>query len=378
MAEAALAHAILTIDLDAIVANWRTLRDRVAPAECASVIKADAYGLGAEYVAPTLFRAGCRQFFVATVEEGGKVRESLIRAAGPNEAPAAAISVLGGIPGDAIDWALRQDLEPVLNSLGDIEVWSAAAKRREQAFSVAVHLDTGMSRLGLPPADVATLAANPDRLEGLLVSRWLSHLACADEPEHPLNTLQHQEFTDAVVRLPRAPTSFANSAGIFLGHKWHGDLVRPGIALYGGNPAPAQPNPMRPVVALEARILQVREIDRHRTVGYGATHRADRRTRLATVGVGYADGWLRSSSNRGMGMLAGRPVPIVGRVSMDLMTFDVSSVPEADLRAARTIALIGDPAPSLDAVAAAAGTIGYEILTALGDRYHRVYVGADA
>jgi alanine racemase len=237
-----------------------------------------------------------------------------------------------------------------------------------------------MSRLGLPEDELETLASEPERLDGIELALVMSHLACADEPGHPLNAEQLARFSAARARLPTAMASFANSSGIFLGAEYHFDLGRPGVALYGINPTPGRPNPMRQVVRLQGKILQVREIDAPRTVGYGATHRAAGPTRVATVAVGYADGYLRSLSNRGSAWLGNQRVPVVGRVSMDLITLDVTGASPDSAHPGAFVDLIGpelsaDPELTVDDVAAAAGTIGYEILTALGQRYHRIYQG---
>jgi alanine racemase len=368
------ACAILRIDLAAIVANWRHLRERVAPAECAAVVKADAYGLGASEVAPALLAAGCRTFFVAMLEEAITLRRCLDRV---NSGVACAIFVLNGAPISAVAEVLRHQLTPVLNALADIDAWSAIARRRDVPVLAALHVDTGMSRLGLPAEEVSELSEDPGRLGGLDVRCIISHPACADMPKHPLNPRQLGAFRAALAALPKSPASFANSSGIFLGRDYWGDLVRPGAALYGVSPLPGQPNPMRGVVRLDGRILQVRQIDKGSTVGYGATHRAIGRARIATVGVGYADGFLRSLSNRGSGYIGNQPVPLVGRVSMDLITFDVSGIPEPLAQPGAMIELIGPHRP-VDALAAEAGTIGYEILTALGARYARIYMPPEA
>lgn len=369
------AGALLSIDLAAIVANWRTLRDRAAPAECAAVVKADAYGLGAAEVATALATAGCRVFVVATVDEGIALREALTATSpgGMEPVPSPpAIFVLNGAPSGAQMEFVRHGLIPVLNSLADVDSWAMLAEMLGAQLPAVLHVDTGMARLGLPPDELARLAAEPDRLEGVRLVLVLSHLACADEPDHPFNHRQREAFVAARANLPAAPASFANSSGIFLGTDFHFDLVRPGAALYGVSPVPGGPNPMRPVVRLDARILQVREIDSGTTVGYGATFEAGRRTRVATVGVGYADGLFRSLAGRGSGWIGDRRVPLVGRVSMDLITFDVTDVPEALAQPDATIELLGDH-QGVDALAAAAGTIGYEVLTSLGARYARRY-----
>lgn len=376
--DARVAGGILWIDLGAVAANWRALAARVRPAECGAVVKADAYGLGAERVVPTLRAAGCRTYFVAGIDEGIAVARLL---GVPNRADAGnagdiSIYVFNGlIPGSEADF-LDHGLQPVLNSLADIDRWSAYAIARGRPLPAAVHIDTGMARLGLPPREVSELAADPSRLRALRVTLLLSHLACADTPAHPLNARQLARFRRAIASLPPAPTSLANSAGAFLGPPFHGQLVRPGIALYGGAPSVDQlpANPMQPVVRLDGRVLQVREIDAGKTVGYGAAHKSAHRARIATVAVGYADGLLRSLSNRATGYLGEQAVPLVGRVSMDLVTFDVTDVPEPLVRPGGFIELIGPNHP-IDALAGEAGTIAYEILTALGRRYHRVYTG---
>ncbi len=364
--------AVLTIDLDAIGANWRRLRDRVAGASCAAVVKADAYGLGMTQVAPTLVAAGCRTFFVAQFDEGVALRAVL---------PEAAIGILAApVIGLEADYA-RHGLMPVLNSLSDADAWAAFAREHDAAPQAILQLDTGMCRLGLPPAEVDAIADDPGRLAGIRPAYVMSHLACADEPEHPQNGEQHRRLRAALSNLPPpfadAPVSFANSSGIFLGPEWHYDLARPGYALWGGNPTPGRPNPMRDVVRLEGRILQVRDIDRRESVGYGATATVAPGSRLATVAVGYADGWLRSLGAQGSALVSGTPAPIVGRVSMDLIVLDVTKVAAGGAVPGALVTLLG-PGRDIDTVAAEAGTIGYEMLTALGARYARVYIGTGA
>lgn len=367
MAETACTDAILTVDLAAIAANYRLLRTRAHPAECGAAVKADSYGLGADRAVPVLAKEGCRTFFVASVDEGLAVRRMLA------DVPDAVIYVLNG-PEGAEATLVAHDLRPVLNSLANITTWADHARRCETPLAAALHLDTGMGRLGLPPEEFDRLMREPRRLDGVRVTCLMSHLACADAADHELNRRQLAAFQSARERLPGVPASLANSAGIFLGPEYHADLVRPGAALYGISPLEGQTNPMMPVVRLEARILQVREIDRGGTVGYGATHCAERPERIATVAAGYADGYLRSLSNRASGYIAGRRIPLVGRVSMDLITFDVTGVAPEQVVPGAMVELIGPHYP-VDAIASDAGTIGYEILTALGSRYRRVYVG---
>jgi alanine racemase len=255
--------------------------------------------------------------------------------------------------------------------LGQITSWAATARAASRPLPAVVHFDTGMSRLGLPPAEAARLADDPSRLSGLDLRYVMSHLACADEPEHPLNHAQRAEFNVLRHRFPGVAASLANSSGIFLGPDYHFDLARPGCALYGINPIPGHPNPMKSVVRLEAKILQLREIDPPRTVGYGAAHRVMTRTRVGTVAAGYADGWLRGLSGRGSAYVGDVRVPFVGRVSMDLITLDVTAAPQ--IRVGDPVELMGEHL-SVDDIAATAGTIGYEILTRLGPRFHRRYI----
>lgn len=353
------AGSILEIDLGAVVANWRLLAVRAAPAACWAVVKANGYGLGATPVARALLAAGCRQFFVATLDEGIALRQAL--GAEPE------IAVFNGpLPGSAREFAPAQ-LVPVLNSPGQIEEWaSQGAGANPPAM---IHIDTGLARLGLSPGE---FGACLDRIRSLSVCALISHLACAETPSHPLNAAQRARFAAARLRLPGPKASLAASSGIFLGPAFHFDAVRPGAALFGLNPCPGSPNPLRPVVRLSAKIVQLRQIDSGESVGYGAAHIMDGPGILATAAIGYADGWPRSLSHRGCGWIAGARVPLLGRVSMDLATFDVSSVPPHELYPGRAIELVGEHY-GLDALAADAGTIGYEILTALGARHHRVY-----
>jgi len=357
-------QTVLTVDLDALAANFRTLRQHLGPnTACAGVVKADAYGLGARRVVPALAASGCREFFVAHLDEGLQVREVT-----PREA---SVYVLNGLLAGEEDEFRVSGLTPVLNNLEQIARWGEAARRIGRPLPAAVHVDTGMSRLGLPMAEAATLMREPDRLAGIELRYVMSHLACAEE-DTPLNEAQRRDFEIFRARFPAAKASLANSSGIFLGAPYHFDLVRPGCALYGINPLPGRPNPVRAVARLDGKILQIHEVDPPRTVGYGATHRVTGRTRIATVAAGYADGWPRSLSGRGSAFTGEIRLPVLGRVSMDLTTIDVTAAPH--LREGDTVQLLGDKLP-VDEVAETAGTIGYEILTRLGARYHRVYTG---
>lgn len=349
--------ATLRIDLDALASNYRQLRERAAPAECAAVVKADAYGLGVDRVVRRLLREGCRRFFVATAAEAQEVR-LLTRDA--------EIGVFEGALASTVSALVALNARPVLNSLEQIERWRGRGR-------ALLHLDTGMNRLGLSAGDVGALAVRKDVLADLEFMLVMTHLACADQPEHPLNAEQLARFDRMRRQLPATRTSIGNSAGALLGAEYCGDVVRPGIALYGGNPFSDRPNPMRAVVTLTAPILQVREIGEPQTVGYGATYVASPPARIAVVGIGYADGYPRNLGNVGVAAVRGRRVPVVGRVSMDLISLDVAALPRDDARVGDPVELIG-PTVGVDEVAAAAGTISYEILTGMGRRLARDYV----
>ncbi len=352
---------MLTVNLGAVVENWRSLKDRIGRAECAAVVKADAYGLGAAQVAPALAEAGCSTFFVALLEEGAALRPLL-----PD---ATLIALSGALPGAEADHA-RYGIVPVLNSLGDIARWQDFARKAEIAQPAWIHLDTGMNRLGLTTNDACTLAAEPDRLSGLNIMGWMSHLVCADQRFHPSSSAQLGRFHQHLARLPKARRSFANSSAICRGRAFHLDLVRPGAALYGINPTPETANPMQPVATFAGRILQLRQVDSGMTIGYGEGHRMARAGKIATIAVGYADGYLRSLGNRGVVQIGGQPARVVGRVSMDLITVDVTDVPDELVQPGGWAELIG-PHFTIDQVANEAGTIGYEILTGLARRSHR-------
>lgn len=353
--------AILTVDPAAVVANWRLLAARGAPGAVAAVVKADAYGLGAAALAPALAAAGCRHFFVATPDEALALRPVL---------PGAFLAVLGGLwPGAEADF-VAADITPVLNDLAELDRWRAAARAAGRALPALLHVDTGMSRLGLDDAALAALAADSTRLEGIDLRYVMTHLLAAECPDDPANANQAARFAAACAVLPPAPRSFANSSGLFLGAAFASDLARPGAALWGINPTPGQANPMRPAARLQARVLAVRAVPPGATVGYNATFTAARASRIATVAIGYADGWRRTLSNTGAAGFDGARVPLVGRVSMDLTTYDVTDHP--GIGPGDWLELLGPHRP-LAAVAREADASPYEILTRLGQRYARVW-----
>jgi len=365
------AGAFLTVDLDAIATNYRRLSEFLGPnTECGAVVKADAYGLGLGPVAKALWDAGCRSFFVAITQEALRLQELL---------PDAAIHVFNGVEADTAAVTAAAGLIPVLNHPGQIETWTGEARARAATLPAMLHVDTGMTRLGLSAAEVEALADTPEQITGLTLDTVMSHLACADEPENLLNGEQLAQFeADLNILAPLRPlrASLANSSGIFLGVPFHFDLARPGAALYGINAGTQATKLMAQTIKLQGKILQTRTIDTPSTVGYGATHRAEADQRISTIGVGYADGFLRSLSNSASAFIGGVRVPVIGRVSMDLITIDVTAIPARDTHPGALVDLIG-PEHTADDLAMEAGTIGYEILSALGQRFERRYQGGD-
>jgi alanine racemase len=388
----------LEIDLDAIAENWRRL-DAKHKGATAAVLKADAYGLGAKEVAPKLVAAGCQNIFTAHLGEALEIRDlihhSSLRAqrSNPVSVPTATqsglrryarndggelpmtthapmLAVLHGIlPGEE-ETFYSQNVTPALCSLHDIALWRAEAARREQILTALLHIDTGMSRTGLSPAEFSSLRDDMSQLDGIAVGYVMTHLVSAEIPADPINQAQLARFRAAKSLFPSAGASIANSSGSFLGEHFTADLTRPGAALYGVNPTPGAPNPMRPVIRLTARILQIRDIAAGETVGYNGIWTAQRPSRIATVAVGYADGFLRSLSNTATARFESIEIPLAGRVSMDLTTYDITDAPHAE--PGDSLELIG-PGHDVDALAIEAGTNGYEILTSLGRRYHRHY-----
>lgn len=352
-------RARLTIDLDAVAANWRALGAMTA-VETAAVVKADGYGLGAARVGPALAKAGAKTFFVALVEEGVVLREAL--------GPGPRIFVFGGLmPGDET-LVRHADLIPLLNSRGQLETARKMAANYGELTPVGLQLDSGMNRLGMEADELA--AAIESGLDGLSQQLVMSHLACADDPAHPQNTAQLAAFDEisAHPALAGVPRSLAATGGVLLGSDFHYDLTRPGIGLYGGLPFADA----RPTIRLETPIIQIRDVAAGETVGYGAAYVADRPRRIATVNTGYADGFIRSASAGFTAWLGESPLLSAGRVSMDLITLDVTDC--ADAREGAMVELIGSKT-KIDDLADAAGTIGYEFLTSLGARYERVYIG---
>ena len=358
---------MLTIDLAALEANWKKLYGMTVPVECAAVVKADGYGLGLEAVTARLAKAGATTFFVADLAEGRRVRAI---------APQAIVYVLNGVLPNTGPAFAEANLRPVINSSTEFAEWDGFVASTNWRGGAALHIDTGMNRLGFTPDEAVALAPRIQS-EHHGISLIMSHLACADTPGHQMNDKQIRLFREIRIRFRGIPSSLANSSGIFFGGTVHCDLVRPGAALYGANPTPGKKNPMRPVVELKGRIVQVRRIARGDTVGYGAAFSAARASRIAVVAVGYGDGYLRAAgAAKGKPaaevIIAGKRCPLVGAVSMDLIAVDVTDLPDGSARRGDLVTLIGGDI-GIDELAAACGTIAWEVLTSLRGRYHRVY-----
>ena len=395
--------AVLHINLDSMVANYRMMQKLSGEAECAAVVKANAYGIGDREVVRALVKQGCQTFFVANLQEAIRVRRT-------SRKPV--IYVLDGFHPMSEDAYVKHRLRPVLNCLDDVRAWndfakslgskslgskspgsksqgsksgeaksqgvkSSASKLKGYIPSAALQLDTGMNRLGLPDYEITSLASNPDYMEHFDLALILSHLACADDPTHPLNRLQKSLFDHYLDKLPKIRSSLANSAGVTLGAEYHCELTRPGIALYGGEPSMTILLGLKPVVSLYARILQIHDAKEGESVGYGASHTLTKPKRIATLSAGYADGIFRilgSSLSDGpsFACFRGQQVPILGRISMDLITCDFTDIAPDECAKGDWVELIGKT-NTVNDVAKRARTSAYEILTALGPRYHRIY-----
>jgi alanine racemase len=358
--------ATLTIDLSAITRNWRLLSQTHRQNACAAVVKANAYGLGVGEVSAALADAGCSHFFVARLEEAIELREILT---------SQFIYVFDGVQPGEENYFLDYNIIPVLNSLPQFERWEAIASTTEAAASV-LHVDTGMNRLGLTIDEAEKLAVEQERLKAAQTRFIMSHLSCASDPAAELNKLQCERFNHIRRCFPNMHASLSNSAGVFLGEKFHHDLARPGCALYGINPFDDRPNPMEHVATLTAPILQLRETTQdNEPVGYGADVYVHKGTKIATVGLGYADGLHRILSGTGLhAYIAGHRAPLLGRISMDLITIDVSHIPPDMLEETTAVEII-NPQQDVNALAQAAQTIGYEIFTSIKARVKRNYVG---
>ena len=370
----AAATGLLTIDLGQIARNWQALAALVAPAQCGAVVKANAYGLGADRVIPALAKAGCQSFFIATPDEALEARRL---------APDATVYALDGLMPGAGATLIAANAVPVLSSLPEIQEWATLASTHRTILPAAIHIDSGLNRLGLSAKDVAHLADHADDLKALDIRLIMSHLASADDPADPKNEQQRVTFETLRALLPEAPASLAASDGLMLGRPYHYDLVRPGYAIYGGQAFQGGATPVKPAVKAAARILQVRDVAAGETVGYAGRWRAQRKSKIAVIAAGYADGYLRAASSTwedlgGVVRINGEFALIAGRVSMDLITADVTDF-KAPVARGDLAEIIG-PGLTIEETGQRAGTIGYEVLTSLSRRFHRIYVdnAADA
>jgi alanine racemase len=370
---AARAGGVLSINLRALQQNYLVVQRQVSPAECAASVKADAYGLGMDQVAPALKAAGCRTFFVALPEEGKRLRAIL---------PDAKIYILDGLLAGEAEFYAAHDLRPVLSQPEEVEEWAQWCEGEGRRRPAGLHVETGINRLGLEADQVRAIAGKKALFSSFEPSLIMSHLAKADEPDDPFNELQLQRFEALRALLPPMPASLANSAGAFMPREFHLDLVRPGIGIYGGNPFLSRANPFRPVVRLEGKILQVKRVAAGDSVGYGGSWRAKRVSLIAVVAAGYADGYFRACSFPGSAdqakvVVCGSYAPVVGRVSMDMITIDVTDVPGQAIVRGTMVELFGE-AITVDDLARWSGSIAYEILTRLGSRYPRLYSAFDS
>lgn len=362
----------LTVDLAALRRNWTAVDQVSRGALTGAVIKADAYGVGLPQAARAFFQAGARFFFVATPDEAIAARAAL-----PEDSH---VFVLDGLFPGAAPLYVGERLMPILSSIPMLEEWLQACLARNEALPAALHFDTGINRLGFRLNEASIVRRMIDQV-GYAPQMIMSHLACADQPSHEKNRTQLALFSSIISQFPGVPASLANSAGLMTGRETHFQMVRPGIALYGGRAVAGRRNPMTRVVTLEAPVLQIKDVKTGESVGYGATYTLGRDSRIAVVAIGYADGFFRSQSsanNRPGGKVAigGHFAPVVGRVSMDMIGVDVTDLPEPPMPG-DMVEILG-PHISVDDAADVAGTIGYEVLTALKGRYARSYVDAEA
>jgi len=357
------AQATLTIHLGRIIENYKNCKILANGTECAAMVKADAYGMGIEQVAPALFhKSGCRIFFVANLAEAMTLR-SLI--------PKADIYVLNGIFPAHMDYFMAHNIRPVLNDLDQIRLWAAC--RSQSRPPCAIHFDTGINRLGLSPEETNAFITDTALRDKLDIALIMSHLACSDEASHPLNEKQLSDFKAITHHFPKCKASLANSGGILLGPDYHFDLVRPGLLLFGGNPTGGtMPENIQVAFQITGKILQIRPVQKGQSVGYGATWTADEPRHIATINIGYADGYLQMFNNCGMAYLNGQFIPLVGRVSMDMMALDVTGINISEIDVSCDVEILGEHI-TLEMASEVSSLSQYEILTGVRNRYQRIY-----
>lgn len=361
------AYSALIVNLKATVSNYQTLSKLASKAECSAVLKADAYGLGAIPIALRLHRAGCRKFFVAYADEAVNLRQAFIQLDLKAE-----IIVLNGLIAGTETIFTDYNITPTLTDLDQINRWQTHSKALGRKLSAALHVDTGMSRTGLPSKELDTLVETPSLLEGIDISLILSQMVYSHEENLIFSAYQRQRFDSALKQLPKAPASLAKSGAIFLGSDYHYQLVRPGIGLHGINPTLGAQNLLTPAVSLWAKVYQVQEISIGQTVGYAQDYKAKLPKRIATLTVGYADGYPWALANKGYVLFGDYKAPLIGRVSMDLLTIDVTDIPESIVYNGTWAQLIGNDI-TIERIAETAETVPYEILLRLGKRFQRIY-----
>lgn len=361
------AYSALIVNLQATVANYTILSKVAGKAECAAVLKADAYGLGAVPIALRLHKEGCRKFFVAYADEGVQLRQAFVQFGLDGD-----IIVLNGLFFGVEAVFSDYNLVPTLTDLDQISRWQSHCKLVGRKLPAVLHIDTGMARTGLPTKELQSLVDTPHMLQGINLKLIISQMVYSHQENPIYSAFQRQRFDSALRLLPKAPASLAKSGAIFLGSDYHYHVVRPGIGLHGINPTMESENPLLPVVSLWAKVYQIQEIARGQTVGYAQTFEASARMKIATLAVGYADGYPWGTANRGHVYFGQYKAPIIGRISMDLMTVDVTQVPETLVHNGAWAQLIGQDI-TIDKVAEAAGTVPYEVLLGLGKRFQRIY-----
>jgi alanine racemase len=357
--------AVSIINLDNLAKNYTKIQSKIGNVQIGSVLKADSYGFGAIPIGKRLYKEGCRSFFVATLAEGVAIREFLNSDA--------QIFVLSGLLDNTEDMLVSNSLTPVLNGIYQANLWINHAKRLNRRLDAVVHVDTGMYRNGFSAEDIA---ANYGRITANLnISFVMSHLACADVPEHKKNLEQLNKFRDILKTLGNPKGSLSATYGFFLGKDYLFDLIRPGKTLYGIAIRDDKVGSMLPIADIFSRIVQINSLKAGETVGYGATFTAARDTKTVTLGIGYADGFMRKFSGFGYGFLGGKKIPMIGRISMDYVVLDATDVDEVHLKIGAWVALTRTPDYTLEKWALELGTLPYEIACRFGQRVKRIYLG---
>jgi alanine racemase len=355
---------VLEISTRSILQNYRTLQTHVPKSICAAVLKADAYGFGIKEIAPLLYQNGCRHYFVAHIDEGLFLRNIL---------KDASIFVLSGILPETEEFFIQSSLIPILTDFGMVEKWVAASKKHGQKLPCGLHMDTGMHRSGFDQSDVTKLLESFHLIDSLEVTCVMSHLVSSHAANDPLNNQQKNLFDQFRQHFPHVKASLADTGGIYLDPSFHYDIVRPGKGLFGLFSPPSSATPLIPCLKVLGRILQIRSAHKGDSVGYGATHILDRDSKLATLGVGFADGYDRRLSNQAFVEIQDFQAPVVGRISMDYTVVDVTDVPESLCYVGGWVELVNETI-TLDTLAHLTGTISREFSTGFGKRFHRIYV----